>query len=64
MLTLTYLSYFDVLCLVFREEICKASFFTDQPLKAAVNSTQNTHNNYDYHTTIIGFVAAPKAPPV
>ncbi len=61
---LTYLSYFDVLCVVCRAADREASIFTDQPLyairAAAVNSNKITHNIYDYHATTIGFVAAPQ----
>ena len=33
------------------------------PHLAAVNSTINTHNTYEYHATLIGFVAPAKTPP-
>ena len=45
---------------------CGSSRFsiTTGPLFAALNSTKLTHNIYEHHTTLIGFAAAYKDPPL
>ena len=58
-----YFAGFDVFCGFCRSGSPHQHFLTFDPRNAALNSNKNTHNAYDYHTTLIGFVAAPEIAP-
>ena len=59
---MTGISKNDLLFQVFCPDGVLPSVFTTLPQLAAVNSNLITQNNYEHHTTLIGFIAADKAP--
>lgn len=56
---MTYFSHFDALC----RDCRLACLFLLMSLAVCGAKFNLTHYTYEYHATLIGFVAAAKAPP-